>query len=73
MARCFLRCEHLPFTRESIVIHAVRGEGGGYRMMEHVPTGRRKMLTRPGGEVVLTKHAALDELAYELALGEETC
>lgn len=72
VARVLLKCDYLPFAPESILIHHIRGEGGGYQMMEHVPTGAKTQLTRPtatGSEVLRKRHQALDELAFELALG----
>jgi hypothetical protein len=72
VARRFLLCEHLPFSPKSILIHQIRGEGGGYQVLEHVPTGAKKQLTRPtatGSEVLRKRHEALDELAFDLALG----
>lgn len=71
VARKLLQCEFLPFQPETILIHHVRAEGGGYQMLEHVPTGIKRQLTRPtdsGGEVLRKRHEALDDLALELAL-----
>lgn len=71
VARKLLKCDLLPLEPESILIHQVRAEGGGYQMLEHVPTGIKKQLTRAtakGREVLLKRQEALDELVYDLAL-----
>lgn len=73
-SRKLLQCDFLPFHPDAILIHQVRADGGSCQVLEHVPTGIKKPLTRAtdSGRVVLQKrNEALDELALELALGEE--
>lgn len=74
VARKFLDCEFLPLAPETILIHQIRAEGGDCQMLEHLPTGIRKWFsggTAKGGEILLKRREALDELVYDLALKSE--
>lgn len=72
VAMRLLRSEGLPFAGEDLLICMGRAVGGGsFRYIEHVPTGIRREMKRPGGPILLREEEARDELVFELALREE--